>query len=265
MSGRQQRRQQERSLSEHLRGQAGKGRQFSSRLWLGALGLVGLIGAAYGLREIVRAPAYEEALLDPAKRQAYAESLLENKPEYVDMQYMPRGLLAKLKEEGYEIPLGAFAITVPHERNPLSIGTKSTTVLTDECFDITYQRAQQTWHDMGLLMQNIIRSHEKMHADHFYQGIPQYSLNEFMNGEKKFNDLLFVAVSELLAHQEEFRGLQRIAQQATTPLLSQYMNQMHLLMAPQYRELHNPEVIRNMNPAFIKRLQQELAPRVLLR
>ncbi|MDP1694350.1 MAG: hypothetical protein Q8L34_02305 [Candidatus Woesearchaeota archaeon] len=178
---------------------------------------------------------------------------------------MPQGLLAKLKEEGYVIPLGAFAITVPHERDPLRIGTKSTTILTTECFDITYQRAKPAWHDLGLLMQNVIQNHEKMHGDHFYRGITGYKQEEFMNGKKEFNDLLFIAVSELLAHQEEYRGLKGIVNEATTLFLNHYMSQMSLLMAPQYRELHNPEVIRDMDPTFIKRLQQELAPQLLLK
>ena len=265
MSNRQQRRLQQKSQSEPSREQTEKGSRVSRRLWLGVAGLAGIVSLTYGIREFVRAPTYEEALFDPSKRQAYAKSLLQNKPTYADIQYMPQELLAKLKEEGYELPFGAFASTVPHERDPLRIGTKSTIILTTECFDTVYQQVQPAWHDMGLIIQNIIQNHERRHADHFYRGITEYKQEEFMNGKKEFNDLLFIAVSELLAHQEEYRGLKRIVNEATTPFLNHYMSQMSLLMAPQYRELHNPEVICDMDPAFIKRLQQELAPQLLLK
>ncbi|GEM_PF-6631986 len=259
MSNRQQRKQRLAQEQERRELEAKKGK-ISRRTFLGLAGLAAAVGVIYGVHEVVRAPTYAEAMLNPSKRQAYAESLLENKPTYADVHYMPQGLLAKLRGEGYEIPFGIFAVTIPHERDPFRIGTKSTIILTNECFDTIYQQAKPAWHDIGLIVGNVINNHEMLHAKHFHNGIHQYENKLFYNTKGEFNRALFKAVSELLAHQEEGKELERVVHQETAGMITNHLRNMPQMMLPYFRELFNPEVVSGMDPMFVKRLRQDLVP-----
>src|SRR3989344_6492929 len=235
------------------------------RIAVGLAALAGIGFAAHQVNESTRNATYEEALSDPTKRQAYARSLLQNKPNYVDIEYMPTGLLDQLKGEGYELPFGAFAITVPHERNPFKIGGKSTIILTDECFALNYRKARQAWTDIDLLVRNVVENHEKVHAHHYHEGILGYDIKDLTNSRGELNEPLFKTISELLAHVEENKGLKEKSKMAKTGLLeNQSSHMVNLMMMPHYVQLSNPQVTYGMNPAFIQRLQRDLHPKKLL-
>lgn len=266
MRNRHQRRQEQRTIRRAREPEEPKPAFWTRRKFLVA-GLTALVaGTAYCVHEQTRFPTYAEALTDPRKRQAYAESLLEEKPEYVaDIQYMPHDLLQKIQNLGYKLMPEGLAMTIPQEYLPFRIGTKSIIILRDTGFDESHQRKPEIWPDQHLILKNIIQNHERLHAEHNYKGMLQYQSSRFQSQQGKFNRNLFLMVSELLGHQAEYQGLLKVKDQATSPYLSLYLGDIAGFMRPYYDALSDPKVTKEMDPAFIQRLRQELRPSVLLK
>ena len=65
-------------------------------------------------------------------------------------------------------------------------------------------------HSLGIVVENVIKNHELIHADHFYAGIPSYPSSWFETADKRINRLLFLTVSEIVAHRHEYQGLVHI-------------------------------------------------------
>lgn len=164
-------------------------------------GLVGLI-----TYNALKSPTFVEAYENSSKREAWLQSL-QSRP-YLKKKIATSSDLAMLKAKlDYTPPDGAWAATIADDDRLVGNRTTSTLYVYESCFDPAQERFKKS---LGRAIENAIENHELIHADHFYQGIPQFSSYLPKKLENNKDRLLFSTLSEIVCHKEEYDGLNRM-------------------------------------------------------
>jgi hypothetical protein len=146
-------------------------------------------------------PSFSTAFNDPEKRNQWLATI--EAPPYVSLSLLTPELLRSFQRQGYTPPETAFAATIPVDER-ITKGAHSKVILYDEAFNPLYAPVRK---GLGIIIENVLKRHEFLHAQHFNSGIPEVPSTQFMNPDGTWNKELFKATSEVLAYRNEFNGL----------------------------------------------------------
>lgn len=233
-----------------------------------AVAIFGVGALAYNLSERERHPAYEQALMNESKREKWVEGLVSkvNVPDYVNISYADEEKYRKLKKEypgQIAKPEDTFAVSIIQNEQNLARGAKTDIYISHGCFLELYKKVPEAWKDLELIIKNVATQHELLHADHFHHGISEYHLENFYSNDRTLNKSVFMAVSEMLCHQREFKGLLDNRSKATSQMFWFYLKNLPLLSAPYYNQLCNPKISEDLNSNFVSKLRTDLNPKTL--
>jgi hypothetical protein len=148
-------------------------------------------------------PSFTEAYSDLEKRKLWLENI--DASPYAKLTLVTPEILEGLRQRfQYTPPDGAFAATFPDDEQKVGKGTNSTVYLYDEVFHPRYHTVTES---IGIIIENVLKRHELLHAEHFSQGIVRYPMEQFMNPDGSLNKGLFTAASEVLCYRSEYFGL----------------------------------------------------------
>ncbi len=121
------------------------------------------------------------------------------------------------------------------------------------------QAPKEKRESLGKVAENTLKHHEFEHARHFYKGFDSYPLDKFYNQQGDLNETLFMAVSELLAYQNELKMIRanknlKHTAVARNPILLVKEASMY------YPRLFDPQVLSGQDPQFATLLQERLHP-----
>ncbi len=237
------RRSQERKKQEH---------ELSRRRWLKTIGKAGslalALGASYLAYDRLHIPSYSEAFNRPELRERWLHSL-PTKP-YITMKFATLEEQAAIrKKEGYTQDLEPWTSIKPMDEKKVGKGTSSILYLHSSVFDET--TPAQFKASTGICIENMVKNHELIHAEHFYAGIPNYPMDWFTNQAGELNVPLFMSVSEIVCHRKEFQGLNEIKKRDKH--LDFYQSSLYKLALPYFLQVKRI----NVNPALEEKIKQE--------
>lgn len=227
-----------------------------------ALGVIGAGGIFYLL---TRPPTYEEAIKDETKRDYWIKHTFSKLPPYVKVKYADERLadeVSKARGQVIRIPGVTFAITLK-DNQQFAPGNKNTSTIyfLQECFPQEALQMSNYRHDLELVIRNTGYRHERVHAEHIYGGIPRYPTERFFRNNGQFNNLLFIAVTEILASPEEYAGLKESRHKARSDFYGIYMKTAPKANAIAYYSLLSDKMVTDsMDPTFITQLKKDLNP-----
>ena len=174
-----------------------------NKLLLGtiAVGCTGLAGRI--LYNLLTTTNYEQAFHDSELRYSWLQGL-ESRFYARKVIATPEILEQLKKQHNYVPPQGSFAATFSNDKANIGRGCSSTIYVFPECFDNVYRNNLES---MAVIVENALNNHELFHADHYFAGIPEFSLNLSQDEQGRFNPILFTLVSEIMCYKNEAESL----------------------------------------------------------
>jgi len=252
-------------LTNQEREQIRQGRRTLTKAGVGAGLALGAVGAGGIIYHLTRPHGeYKEAIIHKEKRAAWIKNTFKNLPDYVKPVYANDKLAAEVSQSiGQRLdPIGAYASTLRDDMGKLpGNGNRSTMYFLNEAFLPLFLGNPDTLHDLEIIIINTGYRHEKTHADHFYYGIPKYLTENFFRNDGQFNSSLFLTVTEILAHAEEYKGLKENLHRARSDFYQFYMDE-HAKKGAMayYRQLFSSRVVAGTDTKFIEQLRTDFNP-----
>ena len=183
--------------------QKGISRRKAIKVMFATAGLFAVSAGVSTLYENIHAPSFTEAFDNPFKRDRWLSNL-ESRP-YANKKIATSEDLLELKRNlDYTPPKDAFAAAIAEQEEIVGRGSKSTLYIYETCFNNDFTPFKK---GLGIIVENVINNHELIHADHYFSGIPGYSINLFKKTDGSFNIPLFMSISEIIAHRNEYEKL----------------------------------------------------------
>ena len=234
-----------------------------SLIGLVSLALIAYLGVKINNYFSSNKVTYEQALKDETKREQWARDLIDKKdiPDYATISYADKREFKELREK-YNLQVApaedTFAVSIIRDEKNISHGAKTDIYLSPGCFLDIYKKVPEIWKDLDLIIRNVVKEHELLHARDFNHGIENYPLTNFYDSNSNLDKRVFLAISELNGYKKEIDALKNKQHQSTSPLFSQYIQNLPQLIKPYYNVLTNQQFTKNLDSNFVSRLKNDL-------